>query len=239
MLFLLFNRRKLINNIKCIFRNIEHVTYIEQEIAHKSSTNNLLGTNLSRYGQHLFWIKRYQITIFIFCNDGEEIQQFMYILLSLLYRPASTGSVWIQIIGKLFKYSKGSCRVKVKYISILFTSKLWISSSVRATCSDQARILCPKCCLHIQRRTGYVRQYEYCRPFRNSNASGKLSDGKCDRFIVFLNGTDNLIVCFTRYIFIAFTSVTNRCYNMIILKYGMIVKFPFESIYAVNPVKKP
>ena len=153
--------------------------------------------------------------MFIFTNHWEEIKQFLYIFLALLCCTSALCSIRIQVISKLLKYGKGSCRIKVKYISIFFSLE-------GCTHLKQTRILCPECCLHIKCRRTHITKHEYCCPFRYSNSCCKLSYRQCNSLFMLGNGSNHFIIRFHSFVIIVQFSITSSKNDLILLEYWML-----------------
>ena len=76
-----------------------------------------------------------------------------------------------QVIGKLLKNRKGTGRVKIEHIGVLF------SVGITVFIMKQTRILRAESRLHIESRTGHVGEHENRRPFGDRYAGRQLSHG--------------------------------------------------------------
>ena len=123
-----------------------------------------------------------------------RIEQFFYILLAFFCGTTIFSRTRIQIIGKLLKYGKCSCRVKSNTYAFSF---LWICPNF-----EQARILCSECRLHIKCRRTHITKHQHCCPFRNGNSCRKLSYRQCNGLFMLGNGSNHFIIRFHGFIII-------------------------------------
>ena len=93
-LFILPHCREFIEDILNRFnRSKNSANVLEQEVVHKPGLHDFLRVNLNGDRQYLLSIKLNHFALFIFTDNGEEIQEFFYVSLSCIQVTATNGGI--------------------------------------------------------------------------------------------------------------------------------------------------
>ena len=184
---------------------------LEQEVAEEPAANHFLRLDAARNGQHFPCIQFHHLTLFIFCNDWEEVEQPADVLLSAGRGASVSSRLYFEVVGKIVEDDQCAGRVEVEHVGILLAVALPVACDVAGVLGTESR-------LHIERRTFHVAQHEHTAPFRDGHTRRELSHAQSDGSFVVGDGLLHFLVRTERFGFLAEPTVTSSQHHFVIIK---------------------